>query len=212
MMDRSNPHPTAQPGSSLHSLYQAFANLPLRAKLTSSFLVVTIIAIAMITYFTNRVTQSQLIDGVGANLKGNAVAQASAIAALLSEEINSLRAFGLNELLKASVSSANAAYTTDPVLIQSEIDKLDKQWMAVDANDPLIQAHITGVVADALRAYRNNFSGNAEVFITDKYGALVGASNRTSDYNQADEEWWQVAWNEGKGGVYLGEPALDESS
>jgi hypothetical protein len=123
-----------------------------------------------------------------------------------------LRAFGLNELLKVNVSSANATYAGDAASTQRKIDKLDKQWIAGDTNDPFVQRHITGNVAAALKAYRNNFSGNAEVFIIDKYGALVAANNRTSDYKQSDEDWWQVAWNEGKGGVYLGEPAFDESS
>jgi hypothetical protein len=32
-----------------------------------------------------------------------------------------------------------------------------------------------------------DFPGNLEVFVTDRYGALVAASNRTTDYYQADE-------------------------
>jgi putative methionine-R-sulfoxide reductase with GAF domain len=48
--------------------------------------------------------------------------------------------------------------------------------------------------------------------VTDRYGGLVAASARTSDYYQADEGWWQAAYNEGRGAVYIGEPELDEST
>ena len=33
----------------------------------------------------------------------------------------------------------------------------------------------------------------AEIFVTNKYGVNVAQTNRTSDYYQADEEWWQEA-------------------
>jgi putative methionine-R-sulfoxide reductase with GAF domain len=52
----------------------------------------------------------------------------------------------------------------------------------------------------------------AEAFVTDRYGGLVAASARTSDYYQADEGWWQAAYDEGRGAVYIGEPELDEST
>ncbi|MDA3792403.1 MAG: PAS domain S-box protein, partial [Elusimicrobia bacterium] len=48
-----------------------------------------------------------------------------------------------------------------------------------------------------------------EVFITNKYGANIGQTGRTSDYYQADEEWWQVAK---KDGFYIREVEYDESS
>jgi GAF domain-containing protein/HAMP domain-containing protein len=50
------------------------------------------------------------------------------------------------------------------------------------------------------------------VFVTDKYGALIAATNRTSDYYQADEDWWKAAFNEGKGAIYFGQPEFDESA
>ena len=31
-------------------------------------------------------------------------------------------------------------------------------------------------------------------------------------YAQSDEEWWQVAYNDGQGGFYVGTPELDEST
>ena len=48
--------------------------------------------------------------------------------------------------------------------------------------------------------------------MTDRTGALVAATNVTSDYYQADEEWWQVAFNADRGGAYVGEPEYDESA
>ena len=51
-----------------------------------------------------------------------------------------------------------------------------------------------------------------EVFVTDRYGAIVATSNRTSDYYQADENWWVQAYSDSAGATYIGSPEYDESS
>lgn len=55
------------------------------------------------------------------------------------------------------------------------------------------------------------YGEHKEILITDKYGALIAASNKTSDYFQGDELWWQKAWNNGQGGFYFSNPEFDES-
>ena len=48
-----------------------------------------------------------------------------------------------------------------------------------------------------------------EVFFTESHGYTVLASNRTSDFVQSDEEWWQAAARDGS---YEGEPTYDSSA
>ncbi|MFH1442301.1 MAG: PAS domain S-box protein, partial [Candidatus Omnitrophota bacterium] len=52
----------------------------------------------------------------------------------------------------------------------------------------------------------------AEIFLTDKLGGLAAASRKTTDFYQADEFWWKEAYNNGKGGLYIGELSFDDSS
>ena len=47
-----------------------------------------------------------------------------------------------------------------------------------------------------------------EIFATNKYGANVAQTQRTTDYYQADEQWWQIAKKEG---FYVGPVEFDES-
>lgn len=49
----------------------------------------------------------------------------------------------------------------------------------------------------------------SEVFVTNKFGANIAQSDKTTDYNQADEIWWQIAKNNGN---YVGDVNYDESS
>lgn len=47
-----------------------------------------------------------------------------------------------------------------------------------------------------------------EVFVTNKYGGIVASTQKTSDFAQADEEWWQQAKNNG---LYISDIEYDES-
>ena len=58
----------------------------------------------------------------------------------------------------------------------------------------------------------SDFPDHTEFILTDRYGATIAATGHLSDYYQGDEEWWQLAWNEGKGALYISEPEYDESS
>ncbi|UCG56980.1 MAG: HAMP domain-containing protein [Phycisphaerales bacterium] len=49
----------------------------------------------------------------------------------------------------------------------------------------------------------------SEVFVTNKYGANAAQSQRTSDYYQGDEHWWQMAKETG---LYVSDVQYDESA
>ena len=55
-------------------------------------------------------------------------------------------------------------------------------------------------------------TGFKESFVMDDRGALVCMTQRTSDYWQGDEAKWQRSFNEGRGALYVGEIAWDESA
>ena len=48
-----------------------------------------------------------------------------------------------------------------------------------------------------------------EIILTNAHGANVAMSQRTTDYDQSDEEWWYLARDRG---VYFGTPEFDEST
>jgi methyl-accepting chemotaxis protein len=48
-----------------------------------------------------------------------------------------------------------------------------------------------------------------EIFFTERHGFNIAATTITSDFVQSDEAWWQLAWADG---VFVGDPALDESA
>lgn len=94
----------------------------------------------------------------------------------------------------------------------SEIKKLDERWMSTEGLDEFIRGFLTNEGSEILMEFQNNHDGYPEIFITDAKGLNVAMTNKTSDYYQADEEWWVQAYNEGRGKSFYGDIEYDESA
>jgi|RhiMetdeSRZDD1v2_1073273.scaffolds.fasta_scaffold11643_4 putative methionine-R-sulfoxide reductase with GAF domain len=193
-----------------------FGNYSLRTKLLVGVIGLTVLSVGVlagVNYYNSRVN---LTTTAGKGLKAIANSQSAAISNVLIQEAHVLQSVGLNKLIQDRVQRGNSSYVGDAAKIQAQIDILDKQWRAADAannnDNPLVYRVLNEVISSQLREFKDAFPENTEVFVTDKYGANIAATNRTSDYYQADEDWWQAAYNHGKGAIYFGQPEFDESS
>lgn len=120
----------------------------------------------------------------------------------------------LEELVKDPVIVEDAVASTakNKSLSTTEIDRLDKTWRAVDGVDAFIKPFLTNRTAIVLLAFQEKNSGFTEIFVADGVGLNVGQTNKTSDYYQADEDWWVKGFAGGKGLSYWGEIEYDESA
>jgi GAF domain-containing protein/HAMP domain-containing protein len=197
-------------------LIREFQNYSLRVKLVISFVGIVLLSIGALGYFINRDSSTRLTQEVGEKVSAQGSTYAVIIGEILSKQISNLEAFGLSEVVQDRVDAANNSYSGTPQNIQTQIQVLDQQWRKADAanndQDPLVAKILGEDISSELKEYRGAFNENVEVFVTDKYGALVSATNRTSDYYQADETWWQTAYNNGQGAVYISDPDFDQSS
>ncbi len=104
--------------------------------------------------------------------------------------------------------------------IQEYIDKKDEAWTANNTGqintfmEDLISNELSAEIKDEfeLKSFykeRYGYAIYAEVFLTNKYGANAAQTGKTSDYYQADEQWWQEAK---KNGLYVGDVEYDQSA
>lgn len=98
------------------------------------------------------------------------------------------------------------------------IAERDEEWRQtpLQTSTPLMTEITTSALSHDLRRkfftfFELNYGylGFSEIFVTNSYGVNIAQTNRTSDYLQADEEWWQRARKDGQ---YLGGVEYDESS
>jgi len=188
----------------------------LRNKLQVSFIAVAVISTVALGAYMFTTTSNNLQENLERELTEVTNDRALCIGDLLNEQVNALTTLALNSGLQNAIEAKSQSYIGSPADIQATLDARDTQWRAADEagndEDPLVKANLKNSVARELIEYQQIFPENVEVFVTDAYGGLAGSTNRTSDYYQADEGWWQAAYNNDEGGVYISEPEFDESA
>jgi len=132
----------------------------------------------------------------------------------ISSSLDTLETLALAPELIQLIEDANASYTgRTQEDISAEIAAFDEAWQAEDAAaEPLVQAIKNNPVSDLFRDFLEVFPEEVEVFATDIQGVNVAMTERTGDYLQADEGWWQGAYQDGAGAQYIGQVEFDESA
>ena len=110
------------------------------------------------------------------------------------------------------VSAVRMANEENKSLTEADINARDARWQATEGLDDFIKPFLTNDCAEALIAFQDENDAFSELLVTDSRGLLVAASNKSSDYLQADEAWWGAAFNKGIGRSHTGPIEYDESS
>ncbi|MBI5352767.1 MAG: GAF domain-containing protein [Chloroflexi bacterium] len=186
----------------------------IRTKIMVTIIGITLLTMVVFGIVANQITRTQIIKDSGTILQSGADSQAELVGSFLARHLEYLTL--IRPQFEGLASSSNVSYTGDEAAIKSKIEQLDQTWVAADQADndadPLVFSKINNFTAFQLRTYRDTYPENVELFVTDKYGAVIAATNRTSDYNQSDETWWQTAYNNGVGANYIGSIEYDESA
>lgn len=114
----------------------------------------------------------------------------------------------------ATASTVQFSKMSDP---EQYINENDLNWTTTprDKITPFMDALINNPASDRLREVQQSektlFHDDVygEIFFTNAYGANVAQTDKTTDYRQDDESWWQQA---DKNGVYVGKIEVDNSS
>ncbi len=151
--------------------------------------------------------QTRLRDSYGRHLEDVARQTASAVDAYVFRRLVDVSLVGRSPDLRREVALASAQ-----PLKMADVQALDKAWTAHEATKEraaLLRTPASRYLADLVahdRIYH-------ELLLTDRYGRLVAASEETSDYYQADEDWWtSAAGGDRSPGVSLTDVRWDDSS
>jgi PAS domain S-box-containing protein len=151
------------------------------------------------------------LDTIGSRQKQDAQIFSDIIAYQINNKVNEIIVHVDSPWWRDAVKEANLRYENwEPKAIHEHMARMDEQWPAM--KDSQLQEWLVSRFGQRLKKLAERDEVIAEIFVTDQYGGLVAASEKTSDFYQADEKWWQRAYNNGKGDIYFGEIELDESS
>jgi methyl-accepting chemotaxis protein len=188
---------------------------PIAIKLISVMVLITVGPIATIGHFTNENTVTSLTAQIGETFSELAGTTADEISNELNETLSLMMTVAVAEDVISSLHLANNEYLGSDQEILDQILDLDDRWSTASDFTSLVWDVIgdyaaVNPVASRLHDFASDFPRYVEVLITDKFGANFAATRRPTDYYQGDEDWWLTAFNDGAGGVYIGDPVYDE--
>jgi len=152
--------------------------------------------------------QSQLRGSFGLQLSRMAEQTASAIDAYVYRRVLDVSMLGRVPVVRAAAEAGSAL----PFDGERVLD-LDRSWQATGAVPPALASVLSSDAAVFVRDRAAQDVICREIMLTDHQGRLVAASNMTSDYYQADEDWWRDAYGDGvTGRVSVTDVRWDESA
>lgn len=147
--------------------------------------------------------------GLVDKMKGLIEADMIAAPALKRYAADVLLPLGADPVLVREVRKQNAKK-----MALDQIKKMDEEWtVAVSSMIPLKQSLLSSKASLEMRALvADKAKAVLEAFLMDNQGALVGATNVTSDYWQGDEKKWTGSFAAGSGGLDIAAAQFDQSA
>ena len=187
-----------------------FPTYSLNGKIVVSLVAVILVAMIVVSVIFTLILSITLTDQVGGNLKTLAQNESLSVGELLARDVDTLETLSTNGLLISQTQfQANAYNDLNEETIQDRIAEYDLIWSRSDDDAPVVDGVIDSRLVDELRKIQILFPEIIDLFVADKYGALVAATSRPFDYYQGDEAWWQDAYLNGFGAASIGVPYYD---
>ncbi len=177
------------------------AKISLRLKIFVALLLVGIppLTIALlVAYFSGTSIRQYYI---GSHFQDLSQWMAEEIRSSLSSEISEAESIALSPTLRDAVAKANESYKgKTPEEVLAEITAFDEEWKSLSKVNEKIRPYLANAASQYLQDIMHLRSDKyTEIFVTDEQGAIVSATGKTSDFYQADEDWWTRAFNGGNG-------------
>ncbi len=155
-----------------------------------------------------------LKNSIGNSFQEIAKKESAHVKRIIEKEIDEARSLTISPFVRQYIETANQRYAENSnEEIIKEINRIEKIWPQLSERNPILKDILTNELSAYLKEYKKlEKEEYAEIFITDVKGALIAATNKTTDYFQADEKWWEESYNNGRGGIYLSDVNYDESA
>ncbi len=164
----------------------------IQKRIIASILLVGIIPSLIVVALTYMTSISTLKNTIGMNFQEMSKETANKINLLIEREIHEARTLALSSNVRIAVLKANQLYEG------KNKDENNYYQNHADTN------HIYSSLSNYLEEYQNNRPDEYEyIFVTDRTGIIIAGTDRAGASYQGNEDWWHIAFDEGRGKVLI---------
>lgn len=167
-------------------------------------------------YISIHASQDALQEAIGENSVFLAAGILDTIDRTIYDKIEEFQAYATSLKLQKIIRESNEEFEKLSDL-RGHIALKDRQWTSVPKEtvtvfmQELASNEPAEELKQKLKFYEEKYGYRVlgEIFVTNKYGANIAQTGKTTDYYQADEQWWQVVREKG---LHVTDIEYDESS
>jgi len=181
------------------------------------FFVTTVLLIAAIAAYSVYESRLSLGDSIGSSFTFSADTLLREIQETIFLKMELIELITENPAVQREVAMSNREFAglRD---VERYMDKIEEEWKAPEKKrgsgfkDKLLESGLSLELRRQLIDFfveKYGATTFAEVFVTNRYGAVIALTDKVPDYRQDDEVWFQAAR---MNGYHIGEVTLDEIS
>jgi signal transduction histidine kinase len=185
--------------------------LDLATQQTLVFTAISAVSIFLVTGVLIAQIRASQIEQVGQNFQTLAEINAERVGNTLEQQIDVLLELSRRETtLQEGLAVANAQYPESATAVRQLLLEKEQQWQTSAENSEFVLKYRNNPQTIELSKFRGADLLHNNVFLTDRYGGLVAAQGeKPLHFYFGDSAWWETAWDNGQGGVYLGQLTID---
>ncbi len=133
---------------------------------------------------------------------------------LLYEKVKTTLTLANTPIIKKVLETSNFSYANlSEEKRKKSIKLLNKKWKSIkDPNNNFILKFTDNKVSQFLKSQQASLKGEyGEIFLTDKFGALVSSTAKLSTFAHGHKYWWLGSYNNGRGAVFFDDRGYDDS-
>lgn len=184
----------------------------LQRKTILGMVLVGLLPLTLSLFLTYVEERRALREITGSNFKGIAVEVARKIETQIMRGINEAQQLATIPFIRAAVKEANRSYEgRESEKIKAFIEEWKERWRA--RKNPhefpaFVNRIATNYLVDWHAVRKSDYLG---ILVTDNQGALVLSSLPQVRFYHGDTEWWEAAFQQGQGQIYVSDLTFDPS-
>jgi len=150
-------------------------------------LVIALISAQLLSYQAYRRAQGTLLETRARELSRS-------LSLALNAQVDRLHDWiALSDLREQIIAAESGRTQLNEDQFKTFVDQLEARWPQLKTDEEPLRGILQNEISARLHGYRMINPLSAEVFATNTRGELIASTEKTSDYWQADEVWWQRA-------------------
>jgi len=175
-------------------------------------LLVTVVPISLVSLYIASESGSSIEEEIGNHFATLASSRAASVSSFVHGAVREAALMAASPVVIEAVEESNRLHAPlSDEEFKDKIQSIENAW-----NQPpgakIVEEILSRPASEALRRFQRLDPRLLRITVTDQFGATAAATHKTLDYYQADEEYWQAIYANGRGSIHVTDVLYDEAT